>query len=112
MSNRDTPRRPTNLSGQEEEALRTLEKGYDPDAGALPDKELPVHDDRDRKPGDDAMAPRGRDGAGRASADPLGDAERKGLLPPNDVATPPMDRPDDTGSTPANLDPDTRRRRP
>ncbi|ARP80344.1 hypothetical protein CAL12_05520 [Bordetella genomosp. 8] len=132
MSNRDTPHRPTGLSGQEEEALRTLEKGYDPDAGALPDKELPVHDDRDRKPGDDAMAPQGRGGKGRqaagpdahvtgrqssreaggASADPLGDAERKGLLPSSNVATPPMDRPDDTGSMPANLDPDTTRRRP
>ncbi|CAM3471228.1 MatE family transporter [Bordetella sputigena] len=131
MSNRDTPRRPTGLSGQEEEALRTLEKGYDPDGGALPDKELPVHDDRDRKPGDDAMDPRGRekassgrpadggssrhagqDGGKTASSDPLGEAERKGLLPSNNVAAPPMDRPDDTGSSPTNLDPDPGRRRP
>lgn len=52
MANRNVPRRPEGLSGQEEEALRTLEKGYDPDAGALPDQELLVHDDRDRKPGD------------------------------------------------------------
>lgn len=131
MSNRDTPRRPTGLSGQEEEALRTLEKGYDPDGGALPDKELPVHDDRDRKPGDDAMDPRdrekassgrpadgaasrhaGHEGGKAASSDPLGEAERKGLLPPNNVAAPPMDRPDDTGSSPTNLDPDPSRRRP
>ena len=52
MPNQDKPQRPTGLSGQEEEELRTLEKGYDPQAGALPDQELPVHDDRDRKPGD------------------------------------------------------------
>lgn len=132
MSNRDTPRRPTGLSGQEEEALRTLEKGYDPDGGALPDKELPVHDDRDRKPGDDAMDARDagnrerqagradtRGGAarsaregGKASSNPLDDAERKGLLPSNNVAAPPMDRPDDTGSSPTNLDPDPSRRNP
>ncbi len=136
MPNRDAPRRPTGLSGQEEEALRTLEKGYDPDGGALPDKALPVHDNRDRKPGDDANPvqggaagrPRGRpepDAAARRAdssdsrhADrsgtphPLRDAERKGLLPSETVVAPPIDRPDDTVAGPVNLDPDTTRRRP
>lgn len=114
MTNRTAPRRPTGLSGQEEEELRTLEKGYDPDAGALPDQELTVHDDRDRKPGDDAMSvPDGKpDGKPEDAGRPLKDAQRKGLLPSNTVTAPPTDRPDDAASGPANLDPDPGRRRP
>ncbi|OZI67180.1 hypothetical protein [Bordetella genomosp. 11] len=131
MTNRHAPRRPAGLSGQEEEALRTLEKGYDPDGGALPDPELPVHDHRDRKPGDGAVdapddeagksrqtgvaRPAGAAGGRReesASRGALGDAEKKGLLPSGSVAAPPMDRPEDTSAGPANLDPDTARRRP
>jgi hypothetical protein len=142
MTNRATPRRPTGLSGQEAEDLRSLEKGYDPEGGALPDPD--PHDDPTRKPGDDAI-PRshekdgGDPGRGQAArhvdpsageqagkhgqpkplADaeprqprPLADAERRGLQPSDTVAAPPMDRPDDTAAGPANLDPDPARRRP
>lgn len=133
MTDRDAPKRPTGLSGQEEEALRTLEKGYDPDAGALPDRELPVHDDRDHKPGDGPVNVPGGETvhhdepeAGRAtrraaaSAEneavnpprPVRDAENKGLLPSDKVAAPPMDRPDGNAAGPASLDTDARRRRP
>jgi hypothetical protein len=138
MANRDAPQRPTRptgLSGQEEEALRTLEKGYDPDGSALPDKELPVHDDRDHKPGDGpaeraAASDDGRDsdrdsrgdeGRGRDGdhgrdrgahpshpSHPVQDAEKKGLVPPDTVAAPPMDRPDRDAAGPANLDPDVK----
>jgi hypothetical protein len=121
MTNHDAPRRPTGLSGQEEEALRTLEKGYDPDGGALPDQELPVHDHRDRKPGDEARsvqggaggsqvvrdsaaspgAPDSSEGTRTGASNPsraLGDAQRRGLLPSAGVTTPPADQPDQTAA--------------
>jgi hypothetical protein len=118
MSNDTTPKRPAGLSGQEEEDLRALEKGYDPDGGALPD---PDHtDDPTRKPGDDSVSGPGRTAADRAQAGgaspaqpkPLAEAERRGLLPSGDAATPPMDRPDDSAPGAVDLDPDPRRRRP
>ncbi|AOB30152.1 hypothetical protein AKI39_04770 [Bordetella sp. H567] len=135
MTDRDVPKRPAGLSGQEEEALRTLEQGYDPDAGALPDSELLVHDDRDHKPGDGPVnlpggepeghgkPDRGRPARPAASAGgnragdanpprPLRDAEKRGILPSDSVAAPPMDRPDDDAAGPANLDPGAGRRRP
>jgi hypothetical protein len=116
MSNDARPKRPTGLSGQEEEDLRSLEKGYDPDAGALPD---PDHrDDPTRKPGDDSVAQGSSSGAddavipAPAQPRPLGDAERRGLVPPDNVAAPPMDRPDGEAARPVDLDPDPGRRRP
>jgi hypothetical protein len=120
MSNDTTPKRPAGLSGQEEEDLRALEKGYDPDGSALPD---PDHsDDPTRKPGDDSVGEQGRrSSAGGVAAGsspssspskPLADAERRGLLPSGDAATPPMDRPDDSAPGAVDLDPDPRRRRP
>ncbi|ARP87681.1 hypothetical protein [Bordetella genomosp. 9] len=120
MSNRDTPQRPAGLSGQEEEDLRALEKGYDPEGGALPDGNL--HDDPNRKPGDDAVpvasaaaSARRRPDTGVLAPDqpkPVDDAEKRGLLPSSHVATPPVDRPDDTAQGPVDLDPDPARRRP
>lgn len=88
------PQRPTDLSAQEEEELRALEQGYDADAGALPDP-------GQRAEADPPLSPPRR-------AQPLKDAERRGLLPKEGLATPPLDRPDDDEDEP--VDPHSSRR--
>lgn len=95
-TNADTgqPRAPQGLSGQEREALQTLERGYDKDGGALPDPDgvvnpdHPVSPDRTR-PGA-AAADALRDGA-----NPLKQAQRKGLIPDEGTVAPPLDNPED-----------------
>jgi hypothetical protein len=102
MPNSNTPRRPEGLSGQEEEELRALEKGYDDEAGALPD---PDTSPEARHEGAEKGAEKGAEVGGerppaRAAAKPLKEAERHGLLPAAGTSAPPLDFPDDEDDAP------------
>jgi hypothetical protein len=93
----DSPRaarRPQGLSGQEEEELRALEKGYDDVGGALPD---PDFDSDARREAAEAGGP-----GARPAKKPLKEAERRGLLPRAGTVAPPLDDPDDDDAGPAD----------
>jgi hypothetical protein len=103
MPDNAKPQRPTGLSGQEEEELRTLEKGYDPQAGALPDQELPVHDDRDRKPGDGPVTrPQQESRTGSGFKNPRPETEARASRADSDSANPGRER---DSMNPAATDP-------
>jgi hypothetical protein len=96
-SHSESARRPQGLSGQEEEELRALEKGYDDEAGALPD---PDFDSDARRKAHEAGGP-----GARPAKKPLREAERHGLLPGAGTTAPPLDDPDDDDDGPADPDP-------
>lgn len=93
--------RPQGLSGQEEEELRALEKGYDDEAGALPD---PDFDSDARREAEEAGGP-----GARPAKKPLREAERRGLLPGAGTVAPPLDDPDDSDEGAVDPDPGKRR---
>jgi hypothetical protein len=90
------PERPKGLSGQEEEELRALEKGYDDEASALPGRDADSGSEGERHEDGSLRPPT------RAAARPLTEAERQGLLPPAGTVAPPLDHPDDEDDGPVS----------
>jgi len=85
-------RPPQGLSGQEREALQTLERGYDNDGGALPDPDGVPEPDHPVSPAHARPGPAAPDAGG---GNPLKQAQRDGLIPDQGTVAPPLDSPED-----------------